>query len=105
MACLFPPWRWNQSLLTEVVGALLLPFLGATAVYYASLFVLAVTTHLPGRLRALGLFSVEMAAVLVALAALYTFSSLRRPAVCLAVLAAVLAGSLLRLVSRVRPGP
>ena len=104
LAYLFPPWRWNQSRLTEAVGALLFPFLGATAVYYTSLFVLAVTTHLPGRLRALGVLSVEFAAVLVALAALYTFPSLRKPTVCLSVIAAVLAGSLLRLVFRARHG-
>jgi hypothetical protein len=99
----FPPWKWQQRLITDVIGALLFPFLVSTAVYYTSLFVLAIATNLPGGLRGMASFSIEVAALLVAMAALCTFPSLRNAPFCLAVASAILAGALMNWVFRTKP--
>jgi hypothetical protein len=98
----FPPWKWQQRLITEVVGALLFPFLVSTAVYYTSLFVVAVAAKLPGKLRGLVSFSIELAALFIALAAVYTFPGLRNAPFYFAVGASILAGAMLKCVLRAK---
>jgi hypothetical protein len=98
-----PPWKWQAPFLTEAIGTLLFPFLGALAVYCMSLFVFAIATNLSGQLRGLALFSIEVAALLVAMAAVYAFPNLKRPSVFLTMLASIVAGSLLRFIFRAKP--
>lgn len=74
----FPPWSWQEPALTEISGALVVPFLAAMAVYCTFLFIYSLVTNFSEQRAAFGLFLIIVAAQLVAEALVYAFPSLPR---------------------------
>jgi hypothetical protein len=73
-----PPWHWKEPLLTELSGALVLPFLAALAAYCTFLFIYSLLTDFSEQRVAFGFFLVSVAAELVAMAVVYLVPSLPR---------------------------
>jgi hypothetical protein len=61
-----PPWSWNEPTLTEVSGALVIPFLASLAAYCTFLFIYSLVTHFSEQRVAFGFFLIAVAGQLVA---------------------------------------
>src|SRR5579863_9625579 len=67
------PWAWGEPVSSEVIGALLFPFLAAIVAYSAGLFLYALATDFPRQRRGFAAFVVGVLGVVAAKAVVIWF--------------------------------